>query len=126
MVFAADLSALPIRSHALAGLVCLYALIHLSPDDRARAYQEFARVLRPGGVALLAFHTSDADIAVGGELRMTQWWGHDVELTFRYLDPAAETHALSAAGLALIARLDREPHPDVEHPSRRSYLLVQR
>jgi SAM-dependent methyltransferase len=124
-VFAADMTALPIRSHALSGLVCLYAVIHLSSDQRARAYQEFARVLRPGGVALLAFHTSDADIPVGGELRMTQWWGQDVELIFRYLDPAAETQALSAAGLALLARLDREPHPDVEHPSRRSYLLVQ-
>jgi len=36
----------------------------------------------------------------------------------------AEVAALGRAGLALTARLDRAPIPGVEHPSERSYLLV--
>ncbi|MEV4238473.1 MULTISPECIES: class I SAM-dependent methyltransferase [unclassified Nocardia] len=125
-VGAADMTALPVRAQSLAGLVCLYAVIHLDEQQRAAAYAEFARVLRPGGHALIAFHTGDPDIPIGGAKRLTDWWGHQVDLTFHYLDPSAESEALATAGLALEARLDREPHPDAEHPSRRSYLLVQR
>ncbi|MER6784763.1 class I SAM-dependent methyltransferase [Streptomyces sp. NPDC000658] len=123
---AADMSALPIRSGVLGGVLCLYAVIHLDPAERAAAYAEFARVLRPGAPVLVAFHTSDPDLRAGQAAHLDRWWGHRVDLTFRYLDPAAETAALTRAGLALTARLDREPHPGVEHPSRRTYLLARR
>jgi SAM-dependent methyltransferase len=123
---AGDITALPIRDGAVAGVLCLYAVIHLDPTQRGAAYAEFARVLRPGGHALIAFHTSDADVHTGGSKTLTDWWGHPVGLTFRFLDPAAETAALARAGFALVARLDRAPHPAVEHPSHRSYLLVRR
>ncbi|MCP3800874.1 class I SAM-dependent methyltransferase [Allokutzneria sp. A3M-2-11 16] len=123
---AADLTALPIRPGALAGLVCLYAVIHLGPAQRAAAYEEFARVLRPGGHALISFHTSDAEVPVGGTRQLSDWWGHDVDLTFRFLDPAEESRMLTAAGLEVIARLDRSPHPGVEHASQRCTLLALR
>ncbi|MEV5837043.1 class I SAM-dependent methyltransferase [Nocardia sp. NPDC052112] len=125
-VGAADMTALPVRAQSLVGLVCLYAVIHLDRQQRAAAYAEFARVLRPGGHALIAFHTSDTDFPVGAAKTLTDWWGHQVDLTFRYLDPSAESEALATAGLVPVARLDRAPHPDIEHPSRRSYLLVRR
>jgi SAM-dependent methyltransferase len=121
---AGDASSLPVRSGSVAGIVCLYAVIHLDAIGRAAAYREFRRVLRPGGRALIAFHTSAADVPTGEARTLTEWWGYQVELTFRYLDPAAEAEALRRAGLPLVARLDREPYPDVEHPSRRSYLLL--
>lgn len=123
---AADMTALPIRTGALGGILCWYALIHLDAAERDAAYAEFARVLGPGGRALLAFHTSDADIPPGGSNHLDEWWDHPVDLTFRFLDPEAETAALDRAGLTVTARLDRAPHPGVEHPSRRTYLLVQR
>jgi SAM-dependent methyltransferase len=123
---AADMTALPVRSQALAGILCLYAVIHLDAPARAAAYTEFTRVLRPGGHALIAFHTSDADIQAGQARTLTDWWGHPVELTFHFLDPAREIAALARAGLELTARLDRMPHPTAEHPSHRSYLLVRR
>ncbi|WP_436501401.1 class I SAM-dependent methyltransferase [Actinokineospora sp. HUAS TT18] len=122
---AADMTALPVRSGSVSGIVSYYAVIHLAAERRAAAYAEFARVLRPGGHALIAFHTSDADIPTGGTKRLTQWWGHDVDLAFHYLDPDQEIAALAVAGLPLVARLDREPHPGVEHPSRRTALLVR-
>ena len=121
-----DLTRLPLAAGALDGLVCLYAVIHLDADQRAAAYREFARVLRPGAPALISFHIRDAESAAGAERHRDEWWGHDVDLTFRFLDPEAEAAELDAAGFAPVGRLDRAPIPDVEHQSERSYLLVAR
>jgi SAM-dependent methyltransferase len=121
----ADMTGLPLRSASLGGVVCWYAVIHLDRPGRTAAYAEMARVLRPGGVALVAFHTSDAEYQPGGAKRVERWWGQPVELTFRYLDPAAEIDLARAAGLELSARLDRQPG-EGEHPSERTYLLLSR
>nr|WP_281400958.1 class I SAM-dependent methyltransferase [Amycolatopsis umgeniensis] len=123
---AADMTALPVRDGALAGLVCLYATIHLDDDRRAAAHREFARVLRPGGYVLLSFHVSDPDFPAGGVKTLATWWDRDVELSFRFLDPDAEIAASRSAGLELVARLDRGPHDGVEHPSERCSLLMRR
>ncbi|MFB6980671.1 class I SAM-dependent methyltransferase [Streptomyces scopuliridis] len=123
---AADMTALPIRSHTMGGILCWYAVIHLNQTERAAAYAEFARVLCPGAPALIAFHTDDTDTGPGQATHLTEWWDHPVDLTFRYLDPTTEVAALARAGLTLAARLDRAPHPGVEHASQRSYLLVRR
>jgi SAM-dependent methyltransferase len=123
---AGDLCALPLRDGSLAGLISLYAVIHLDSAGRAAAYREFARVLRPGGLALLSFHVADADTPAGSSRTMASWWGEDVDLTFHFLDPDTELAALTAAGFELQARLDREPYPGVEHRSRRCSLLLRR
>lgn len=124
-VCAGDMTALPFRSNAFSALVCFYAVIHLNAEERAAAYREFARVLRPGGHVLVAFHVRDAETQSGQAKTLTQWWGHDVDLTFRFLDPAAETRALAGAGLVVTARLDRAPDARVEHASDRTYLLAR-
>ncbi|SES03718.1 Methyltransferase domain-containing protein [Lentzea xinjiangensis] len=124
-VCAGDMTALPFRSHSMSAIICLYAVIHLDTGQRAAAYGEFARVLRPGGHALVAFHVRDAETPAGRERTLTQWWGNEVELTFRFLDPGAETRAMAEAGLVVTARLDRAPDPAVEHPSDRCYLLAR-
>jgi SAM-dependent methyltransferase len=120
-----DLTALPIRTGSAAAVICLYAVIHLGEEDRDATYGELARVLQPGGHALLAFHVRDADHEAGDVITMTEWWGHSVELIFRFLDPDAEIAALAGAGLELVARVDRLPYPDAEHPSERCYLLLR-
>jgi len=123
---AADMVGLPLSSGAVTGIVCFYALIHLDTPGRASAYREFSRVLGRGGYALVAFHTSDAEVPVGGERARKDWWGYEVDLVFRFLDPATEVKSMAEVGLELVARMDRGPHPDVEHLSQRSYLLVRR
>lgn len=122
---AGDMTALPIRSRSISALICLYAVIHLDVGQRAEAYAQFARVLRPGGHALVAFHVRDAETRSGQQKTLTEWWGNDVDLTFRFLDPDEETRALAQAGLTVTARLDRAPDPAAEHPSDRCYLLVR-
>lgn len=121
---AADMTQLPFTTNAVGGVVCLYAVIHLDIDERAAAYASFRRVLRPGGVALVAFHTRDANNPMGSEASVSTWWDHAVTLTFRYLDPDAESRALVAAGFEVVAQLDRTSRPG-EHTSERTYLLLR-
>ncbi|MHB1475503.1 MAG: class I SAM-dependent methyltransferase, partial [Dermatophilaceae bacterium] len=45
---------LPVADARWAGAVALYSVIHLTADERATAYSEFARVIHPGGWLLLA------------------------------------------------------------------------
>jgi ubiquinone/menaquinone biosynthesis C-methylase UbiE len=122
---AGDMTALPVRSHSVSAIVCLYAVIHLDAGQRAQAYAEFARVLRPGGQALVAFHVRDAETRAGQERTLTRWWDNEVDLTFRFLDPDEETRTLAEAGLTVTARLDRAPDPRAEHASDRTYLLAR-
>lgn len=122
---AADMTALPFGSGVASGIVCFYAVIHLDAGQRAEVYASFRRVLRPGGIALIAFHVRDAETPMGTEVTVSSWWDEPVSLAFRFLDPTAESEALVAAGFDILARLDRKPGPD-EHASDRSYLLAQR
>ena len=54
-----DMMALNVPDGAWAGIAAFYSIIHVPPDDLARTMSEFLRVLRPGGLLLLAFHIGD-------------------------------------------------------------------
>ena len=129
--WAADMTALPIRSRTLAAIVSFYAVIHLCPAERAAAYREFARTLRPDGCALIAFHSSDPDARTGEVTTLPRGFNSNrstpvVKLNFRFLGPVEELDMLAAAGLEVEARLDRAPYDGCEHPSQRCYLLLRR
>src|SRR5262249_25060825 len=48
--------ALDAEDSSWGGITAFYSIIHVPPDDIPRALTEFHRVLRPGGLLLLAFH----------------------------------------------------------------------
>jgi SAM-dependent methyltransferase len=121
-----SLLALPATDGELAGALAFYSIIHLRPEDRQLAYGEMARVLRPGGWLLVAFHVGLAGQEDGGTMHAEEWWGERVDLDFYYLDPVEVADGLMAAGFTLMARTDRAPWPGAEHASRRSYLLCRR
>jgi SAM-dependent methyltransferase len=117
---AGSLTALPLADGSLAAAVVLYAVIHLDDTGLAAAAGELARVLRPGGVALVSIH-------IGDEVRhLDEWHGERVDLDFRFLHPEALGRVLAGAGLVVEATLEREPIPDVEAETRRAYLIARR
>jgi SAM-dependent methyltransferase len=62
----ADLRELPIGDASLAGVVCWYSLMYLTPSDRPAAFGELARVVKPGGYLVTAFKAGDSQVRRGG------------------------------------------------------------
>jgi SAM-dependent methyltransferase len=121
-----SMTALEAPDASWAGAAALYVITHLERDERRRAFREIARVLRPGGWLLLAFHISSADHPMGSTLHLETWFDANVDLTTYFLDPDEVLGDLREAGFGLHARLDREPWSPTEYPSRRCYAFARR
>ncbi|GIF74940.1 class I SAM-dependent methyltransferase [Asanoa siamensis] len=117
---------LPVADGAWSGIVAFYSIIHLTAEERAVAFAEFARALAPGGWVLIAFHVSAADQPAGSVQHLAEWFGAAVDLDAFYLDPAVVSFDLAAAGFSVSASTLRSPVPSAEYPSRRCYLLARR
>jgi SAM-dependent methyltransferase len=117
---------LPVRNGAWAGAVTFYSVIHFHDGQRAGAWRELARAIRPGGWLLVAFHVDSADHQAGEINHVTEWSGRVVDLDGHFLDPVNVIGELELAGFSVVAQVDRAPNPSVEYPSRRCYVLVQR
>ncbi|MFH8371003.1 class I SAM-dependent methyltransferase [Streptomyces sp. NPDC018031] len=114
-----DLLALPAEDGAFGAALALYTIIHIAPGDLGRVFTEVRRVLRPGGLFLVSFHTGD-------EVRhLDTWWGHEVDVDFHFLDPTRIAGLLEEAGFTVEMRLERAPYPH-EAETRRGYLLGRR
>lgn len=101
----ASMLRLPVPDATWAGVISLYSVIHLSPDERPLACRELARVLRPGGWLLIAFHVDSDEFAAGGDVNhLTHWFGKPVDLDGYFLDPDSVAAELDAAGLATMAK----------------------
>ncbi len=114
-----NMLALDVPDGAWAGIAAFYSIIHIPREDRPRALGELRRVLRPGGVLLLAFHIGQQTV------HLDEWWGEPVSLDFFFLDPAEIAHELGAAGFVVEEVIEREPYPAIEHQSRRAYVWAR-
>lgn len=61
-----DVRDLPFEDASIAGAVCWYSLMYLHSDQRAAAYAELARVIRPGGYLTTAFKVGDGTLRRAG------------------------------------------------------------
>lgn len=88
---------------SLAGVLAWYSIIHLPPALLPEAFEEFARVLRPGGELLLAFQS-------GNEARhIADAYGHRIDLDAFRLPPEEICTLLEAAGFTIRATTVRAP-----------------
>src|SRR5215813_2776141 len=54
-----DMTALEIPDATLAGIIAFYAIVNTPKESLPSVFREMKRVLRPGGLLLLAFHIGD-------------------------------------------------------------------
>lgn len=114
-----SMTQLPLAGSSLAGLLAWYSLIHLPDAVLPEVLAHFSRVLRPGGLALLAFQVGDES-----RLKTAGYGGHPMRLHV-HLRPAERVAALlEQAGLAVESRLVRAPGPGEGAPQ--AYLLARR
>jgi SAM-dependent methyltransferase len=113
--------ALDLPDASLAGIAAFYAIVHLPREALPQVFREMARVLKPDGLLLLAFHIGDET------LHRNEWWDRPVTLDFRFFSPHAIQRDLEAAGLVVEEVIEREPYaPEVEHQSRRAYIFAHK
>lgn len=102
------------------GVAAFYSVIHVPRPSLNGALAELKRVLRPGGVLLLAFHIGREVIHRG------EWWGKEVSLDFIFFETGEMKDHLTAAGFELEEVIERDPYPGVEYPSRRAYIFARK
>lgn len=107
---AGDLRALPVRSASVAGVVAFYALIHLRREELAAGVAEIARVLRPGGRALVTAHEGE------GTVEVDDFPGAGVPFVATLLSLDELVTAAETAGLTVVDAARRPPLPQ-EHPT---------
>lgn len=78
------------------------------------------RVLRPGGCALVAFHVGSDTI------HNSEWWGYTVDLDATFFTSQEIVGQLERAGFKVESSTERDPYPDVEYLSRRSYVVASK
>lgn len=97
-------------------LLAHFSLIHTRPDEVPAALAEWTRVLRPGGVVLVGFQSSDEGI------RSWEPFDHKVSPAYRWRVDALAAE-LAAHGVVETARLVVRPGPQNRFPD--AYLLAR-
>jgi SAM-dependent methyltransferase len=114
-----DMLSLDIADGSFAGIVAFYSIVHFDSSELATALSECRRVIKDGGLILLAFHIGDEVI------HLDDLFDRPVDLDFRFHQTANVTNALKSHRFTVIESTEREPYEGAEHPSRRSYLLAR-
>ncbi len=105
-----ELADLPAADAAADGILAWYSIIHSAPAELPAIAREFWRVLRPGGLALVAFQ------AGGGHRTLKRAYGHDVELRAELHTPDDVALRFTEQGFVLEAQLVRAARESEKHP----------
>ena len=116
-----DMMVLELPDRTFAGIAAFYAIVNIPEQSLPVVFAEMCRVLRPGGLLLLAFH-------VGREIiREKELWGQPISMEFFYFQRAPIQQFLEASGFVIEEVMERGPYaPEVEHQSRRAYIFARK
>jgi SAM-dependent methyltransferase len=110
---------LDLATGSVDGITAFYSIIHLPRQALPRTFQEMARVLRPGGRALVSFHCGPEDV------HLDEWFGNRVSVDFYLFDPDEVLEAVRGSRLSINQVERRQPY-DFEPQTERVYVLATR
>ena len=112
---------LGLEDSTLAGITSFYAIVNIPKEFLPLVFQEMERVLQPGGLLLLAFHTGDE------VLQEKELWGRQISMDFFLFQVSAIRQYIEAAGLGIEEIIERGPYaPEVEYQSTRAYVFARK
>jgi ubiquinone/menaquinone biosynthesis C-methylase UbiE len=116
-----NMLSLPLTDNVLAGITAFYAIVNIPEGSLPAVFREMVRVLKPGGLLLLALH-------VGGEvLRPEELFGAKVSIEFYHFERVRIEKLLQEAGFRIEDVVERGPYaPDIEYQSRRAYIFARK
>jgi len=115
-----DMLALDVEDRTWGGIAAFYSIIHIPREEVTSALREMKRVLRQGGILLLAFH-------VGEEIvHLEEWWGHPVSIDFLFFRPDEMAGYLASAGFEIEEVITRPSYADMEYLSHRAYIFAKK
>jgi hypothetical protein len=112
--------ALDLADASLAGIAAFYAIVNIPKKSLPVIFGQMLRVLVPGGLLLLAFHTGDE------VLQENELWGQPITMNFLLLPPGEIRRGLEDAGFSIEEIVERPPYPEVEYPSHRAYIFARK
>ena len=116
-----NMMTLDLDDRTLAGIAAFYAIVNIPKESLPLVFREMERVLQPGGLLLLAFHTGDEVI------QEKELWGRPISMDFFLFRPSAIQRCIEAAGLEIEETIERGPYaPEVEYQSRRAYIFARK
>ena len=104
-----ELTDLPAADATADGILAWYSIIHSPPTALPAIAREFWRVLRPGGAALIAFHSGS------GHRTIDRAYGHNVELRAELHTPDDVALRCTDQGFVMRAQLVRSPRSVETH-----------
>lgn len=116
-----DLHRLPVGPGSVAGLMSWYSIIHTPPAGLRRVFAEFARVVRPDGVLVVAFQSG-----TGESLRRDDAYGTGLPMTSIRHDAARVADELERAGLTVESRRDRPAARSYETTAQTAFVASRR
>lgn len=116
-----NMMALDLPDATLAGITAFYAIVNTPRESLPVVLREMERVLKPGGLLLLAFHIGDET------LHQEELLGRHISMDFFFFPTSVIRRLLEAAGLAIEEVIERGPYaPEVEYQSRRAYIFARK
>ncbi|MFJ9584120.1 class I SAM-dependent methyltransferase [Streptomyces acidicola] len=113
-----SMTALDLKDESLAGAVVWYSTVHTNLEELPVFFEEFHRVLAPGGHLLMAFKLGDE------HLHLSQAYGHDLDLDV-YRSPARAGPGVAVRGLFRGGRTARVGGGGDGGNTPQGYLLVR-
>jgi SAM-dependent methyltransferase len=115
-----NMYALEVENDAWGGIAAFYSIIHIPRERVTAVLKELNRVLRPGGLALLAFHLGEETA------HLDDWWGQPVSVDTFYFRSDEVQGYLKSSGFEVQDTIERPPYENVEYPSHRAYIFARK